>query len=377
MKKFMLIVAALGLTLCTESFAVSLPDSFNPWLREPATSTAVDMDEGEAAFLDAMKQGVLYFRNRSNYEVRDVFKRKLSEASAKGSIKAKLIESAHFNGPDAISAFRMVDQSNDPKLLYEVGKMMQLYYLLCLNVLDDNGSSSREEHDCYVQKYQEGRDNEATKILTQKHQDRFFGYILKSANMGYPPAQYEIAYLMMKGGDNLPLNAMELVGMRGTKSEDWLKKSANSGNPEAVLLLGSIQKEAQAKADEIAREAAFEKDHEDTKPKCVNVTFTGIAAAGDPKFIGQVLASSNIEDTLARNLISCQYQGGGYYGYLMGAGRRRVMATCNGVGYFKKKRAEIVDWSRAFYTIQTDLDFDTGRKPAELYIQRRDAKCIK
>lgn len=376
MKKFMLIVAVLGLTLSTESFAVSLPDSFNPWLKEPATSSAVDMDEGEVAFLDAMKQGLLYFRNRSNYEVRDVFKIKLSEASAKGSIKAQLIESAHFNGPGAISAFRMVGQSNDPKLLYEVGKMMQLYYLLCLNVLDDNGSS-KEEHACYVQKYQEGRDEKATEILTQKHQDRFFGYILKSATMGYPPAQYEIAYLMMKGGDSLPLNAMELEGMRGTKSEDWLKKSADSGNPEAILLLGSIQKEVQAKADEIAREAAFEKEHEDTKPKCVNVTFTGIAAAGNPNFIGQVLASSNIEDTIARNPINCRYWGRDYYGYLMGAGRRRVMATCNGVGYFKKKRAEIVDWSRAFYTIQTDLDFDTGRKPAELYIQRRNAKCIK
>lgn len=366
MKRILLISLAFSLSMSTQSFAVRLPDSFNPWLKAQETSTANVVDEGEVAFLDAMKQGVLYFRNRSNYEVRDLFKIKLSEASAKGSIKAQLIESAHFNGPGAISAFRMVDQSNDPKLLYEVGKMMQLYYLLCLNVLDDNGSS-KEEHACYVQKYQEGRDEKATEILTQKHQDRFFGYILKSATMGYPPAQYEIAYLMMKGGDSLPLNAMKLEGMRGTKSEDWLKKSAEAGNPEATLLLANIQKETQEEADKKTREAAIDKEHEDTKPKCMNIVFTGLASGGTPENIGVVLASKNQEDLMARNPLSCNLD------------RQHVFQNrdCRGVAYLRNHKGKIYSWNSSFYFIVTPIDFNGGRDDVYLWIRRKDARCAK
>lgn len=113
------------------------------------------------------------------------------------------------------------------------------------------------------------------------------------------------------------------------------------------------------------QDAAREKEREAAKPKCTNIRFTGVATP--PPYgpvISQVLASRDIEDTIARNPIQCRPNQFGN-------------SVCTGVAYFRGHKGRIVDWNRDFYIINTPLDFNTGRENIELAIRRQDATCIK
>lgn len=113
--------------------------------------------------------------------------------------------------------------------------------------------------------------------------------------------------------------------------------------------------------DELAEKAA----HEKIKPKCTNVRFTGVAAAGRERDIEDVLASRDIEDTLARNPIRCNFPGGG------------MMDMCDGVAYFENHKGRIVNWTKKSYLVMSPVDFNNGRKDIRLLVRRQDAKCAK
>lgn len=113
------------------------------------------------------------------------------------------------------------------------------------------------------------------------------------------------------------------------------------------------------------RDAAFEKEHLATTPKCSNIRFTGIAtpAPDGGSVIAQVFASHDIEDTIARNPIQCRANQFGN-------------SSCTGVAYLQKHKGRIENWDRDSYTIYTQLDFNTGRRGIELTVRRKDSACI-
>lgn len=140
----------------------------------------------------------------------------------------------------------------------------------------------------------------------------------------------------------------------------------DKNNEDARIRAQEIQEEQQRKylihkQEEAAREVA----HQAIKPKCTDILFTGVATPPPySRVIAQVLASSDIEDTLARNPIQCRSNQFGN-------------RECTGVDYFQNKKGTIVNWNKDFYIIDTPLDFNTGRANMELSIRRIDAVCIK
>lgn len=105
--------------------------------------------------------------------------------------------------------------------------------------------------------------------------------------------------------------------------------------------------------------------HEKIKPKCTNIRFTGVAAAGRERDIEDVLASHDIKDTLARNPIRCHFPGGG------------LMETCDGVAYFENHKGRIVNWTKKSYLVMSPVDFNDGRKDIRLLVHRKDSRCAK
>lgn len=160
----------------------------------------------------------------------------------------------------------------------------------------------------------------------------------------------------------------------------WAKKQAEKEAEELRPERERIEKERQVKAEEerertekeaqirkqqeALEDAARAKEKEATKPKCTNIRFTGVVAATYfSEYIDQVLASRDIEDTLARNPIQCH--GRNMFGDL----------NCTGVAYFKNHKGRITDWNKQFYFIDSPVDFNSGRKNIGLAIRRQDAVC--
>ncbi|HQS59625.1 MAG TPA: hypothetical protein PKZ37_14700 [Gallionellaceae bacterium] len=137
-------------------------------------------------------------------------------------------------------------------------------------------------------------------------------------------------------------------------------------NEEVRIRAQELQEEQQRKylinkQEEAVREAA----HQAIKPKCTDILFTGVATPPPyRRVIAQVLASNDIEDTLARNPIQCRSNQFGN-------------RECTGVDYFKNKKGKIINWDKDFYIIDTPLDFNTGRANIELSIRRIDAVCVR
>lgn len=108
-----------------------------------------------------------------------------------------------------------------------------------------------------------------------------------------------------------------------------------------------------------------EQERQATKPECANIRFTGVATSPFYRSaIAQVLASRDIEDTLARNPIRCD----GEYNIF---GKH----NCTGVAFFKNHKGRIINWDKSFYIVNTPLDFNIGRRNVELAIRRQDAVC--
>lgn len=140
--------------------------------------------------------------------------------------------------------------------------------------------------------------------------------------------------------------------------------AAVSGVTESNMTPPLSDAEIRAQKRKLADELR-EKEHQATKPKCTNIRFTGVATPPlYSRAIAQVLASNDIEDTIARNPIQCRPNQFGN-------------PECTGVAYFQNKKGKIVNWNKDFYVIDTPLDFNTGRANIELSIRRKDAVCAK
>lgn len=144
------------------------------------------------------------------------------------------------------------------------------------------------------------------------------------------------------------------------------RQKQQQDNEDARIRSQEIQEEQQRKyLIHKQEEAAREAEHQAIKPKCTDILFTGVATPPPySRVIAQVLASSDIEDTLARNPIQCRSNQFGN-------------RECTGVDYFQNKKGTIVNWSKDFYIIDTPLDFNTGRANIELSIRRIDAVCVR
>lgn len=362
------IAATFSLFMVPQCHAVSWE-----WPIDPIESEVAGDDiDGEASFREAMKGenkcGGWYDEKLCNQ-----YKEKMAEAIAKGNIKARLVRGTEG---DILNAFQTVDQSNDSKLIYEVGALMwRENHLACLNVIEENGVS-RVERKCHNEKN--------TISFEEKRIERRFGYILKAANMGYPPAQYAIGFILQQRYTRatvgqvgyLPANIMEQVEISGMQPLDWIKRAAEAGSKEAILLLSNIQKEEQKKTDKNENIAATKRAHDAIKPKCTKIRFTGVATAGPWELLETVLASKDIEDMLARNPIVCSSGGMGDM-YADSEGKVSVSPMrCRGFDYFKSKLGTIFNWSAKYLTITTDYDFSIGRRPIMMTIRRGDATCI-
>lgn len=363
------IAAIFNFFIAAQSHAVNWD-----WPVDPINSEVVGDDiDGAASFREAMKGenrcGGWYDEKLCNQ-----YKEKMAEAKAKGNIKARLVWGTD---EEILDAFQTVNQSNDSKLIYEVGALMWIgNHLGCLNVIEENGVS-RVEHYCHNEKN--------TISFEEKRVERSIGYILKAAKMGYPPAQYAIGFILRGRSERatvgqisyVPANIMEQVGISGMQPIDWIKKAAEAGSAEAVLLLSNIQKEEQEKADKEAKIATEMKLHKAIKPKCDKVHFTGVATPIQGWWIEKVLASKDIENTLARNPILCSFNSGGGDMYQNSKGGIiSTGMTCRGFGYFRKQRGELFNWDKDYLTVVTDIEFSTGRRSILLNVRRKDTTCI-
>lgn len=153
--------------------------------------------------------------------------------------------------------------------------------------------------------------------------------------------------------------------LSATTHADELLPAAVSGVVESNTVVPLNDAEIRAQKRKLADELR-EREHQATKPKCINIQFTGVATPllYGHAVIAQALSSNDIEDTLARNPIQCRSNQFGN-------------RECTGVAYFQNKKGRIVTWGSEFYIIDTTLDFDTGRRNIELTIRRKDAVCVK
>lgn len=132
----------------------------------------------------------------------------------------------------------------------------------------------------------------------------------------------------------------------------------------------------QIKADKkLAATIARKKEKEKIRPKCKSVYFTGYAAINS-NHLAQVHHSDTPDELMAYNPIICTKKAWG--GRLLRDGgivNRNSMINCKGIGYFTHKIGTVIDWSSDILKIQTEVDFNTGRRPLDLYIVRKDAQC--
>lgn len=155
---------------------------------------------------------------------------------------------------------------------------------------------------------------------------------------------------------------MALVLSVGARADE-LTAEANSAQDNVARYVAERQ---------AAREARERKRHA-IKPPCLNVRFTGVAVPilssfdNSPhvfsRMIERVLASPDIEDTIARNPIQCRHGGGVY--------------SCRGYAFFENHKGKIADWDEDTYWVDTAVDFNTGRKNMTLAILKKDAVCAK
>lgn len=165
--------------------------------------------------------------------------------------------------------------------------------------------------------------------------------------------------------------ALALVFSAGAQADDsgqfgtGLPPKFTYGTDESdKQFLDVIRQKAREESEKEERAAIEKNERESTKPKCAAIRFTGVAAATYfSEYIDQVLASRDIEDTLARNPIQCH--GRNMFGDL----------NCTGVAYFKNHKGRITDWNKKFYFIDSPVDFNSGRKNIGLAIRRQDAVC--
>jgi hypothetical protein len=375
-----LLALMASLLVGSEALADKLPEPFNPWSDVQADQS--NATEQDREFFDLISR---FLKNGSfpsdSMPARLKMGQALQVQAAKGDVRAKLVWLAQFspmdlkpppNGnPQIIEAFEKVDASQDMRLLYEVGKLMQLRYSLCVNLYEDSGIKVGDRR-CQV-----SYDSPKTAFLQKRLYERMIGYFLKSAQMGYPPAQYEVGYLLSENAVYKYGSSLDLLVAAEKSSKDWLAMSAGAGNVQAKNLLDQITQEegknqalfAAKEKERLEQEAVSAK----TKPKCENIVFTGIAA-NFREDIATTNKSKDIADILSAHPLVCETVSGGrnFNGAIMEPYSR---TKCKGVALLKNHRAKIIDWTPDMYYVSTEVDFDTGRMPLALWINRSSARC--
>ena len=111
--------------------------------------------------------------------------------------------------------------------------------------------------------------------------------------------------------------------------------------------------------DQQHRRQQAQADHERTNPHCSTVVVNGVVSAGSVYQLEHALQSAEIEDTIARNPITC----GGPSG-------------CYGVAHLEGRKARIIDWDPNYYILSAPIDFTIGRRDINVYVRRSDTQCV-
>lgn len=340
----------LASALLGQAYAVTVPEAKNPWL----TTSANAADDPFAALMSEFPaQGSLPYEpvERERRIASD-----MEQISNQGDLRARLVffgKFAHFerNKNEILDVFDKIDNLKDPKLLYEIAKIMQLRQSGCVTVGEKNGVKYAELN-CSDPS---GNSTKSAQLHNELN-DRYIGYFYESALFGYAPAQYELALILLRKSE-IPNNNPPATSLGGKSTLAWL--AAANSLPEANSLLTKITDEDRTKKQQEKNEIAMKAENAAIKPACEFVRFTGIASAATPQLIEQALASEDIEDTLARNPIQCD----------------RMM--CYGITNLKNHKGRIVNWNERYLTVAAPIDFNTGRRDILLVIRRGDAVCQK
>ena len=329
----------------TPAYSASIPSPKNPWRGEPRD------DQFHLLMSEFPEAGSLPLEpmERSNR-----IASRLVGLANDGDLRARLVFLGGFSNSNSfdkqvIELFDVLDNSQDASLLYDVAKIMQLRQSLCLTVSEED-TASRVERRCSA-----SYDDAETERLTSQFNGRYIDYFLRSAELGKPEAKYELALILLRKPSEIPFNKNNSTTTLGGKSsKEWLEL-ASEGSPDARELLAKIVEENQAEEQKDAQEKLRLAEHQRNKPGCDYVRFTGVASAAAPQLIQKVLASSDIEDTLARNPIRCDRM------------------SCYGVAYLSNHPGRILNWSKEYLTVATPIDFDIGRRDIVLTIRREDS----
>lgn len=133
----------------------------------------------------------------------------------------------------------------------------------------------------------------------------------------------------------------------------------------------------QAMVDEIFQKErdAQNRISEKTKPTCREIKFTGIGAFF-PEDLNTVNKSKNKAELLDEYPMVCNTVSGGrnYNGAILNPWSR---TQCKGIGFFQNQRGFIQSWTSDAYYVASDVNFNTGRMPVALWINRTSATCVK
>lgn len=341
-------VSCLLLTLVTtQTYSASIPSPKNPWRGEPRN------DGFHLLMSEFPETGSLPLEPMERSER---IASRLVGLANDGDLRARLVFLGRFSSSNSfdkqvIELFDVLDNSQDASLLYDVAKIMQLRQSLCLTV-SEGDMASKVERRCSA-----SYDSAETERLVSQFNNRYIGYFLRSAELGKPEAQYELALILLRKPSEISYNKdYSVTALGGKSSREWLELASGSSS-DARELLAKIEEESQAKEQKDAREQLRLAEHQRNKPGCDYVRFTGVASAAAPQLIHKALASGDIEDTLARNPIRCDRM------------------SCYGVAYLSNHPGRVLNWSKEYLTVATPIDFDVGRRDIVLTIRREDSVC--
>ena len=162
--------------------------------------------------------------------------------------------------------------------------------------------------------------------------------------------------------------------------EKWFSETLKAlpitkrSSPEGSVIAAKYQ--ALLDEDSQREREAINSSREKIKPSCTSIRFTGIAAVY-PEDLATVNRSNDKDDLLSAHPMYCQKQT--YGGRVVNGAviNPKSMTRCKGIGYFKNHKAEVMDWNDKSYYISTNVDFDTGRMPMAIWINKSDAVCSK
>lgn len=115
---------------------------------------------------------------------------------------------------------------------------------------------------------------------------------------------------------------------------------------------------------------------EKTNPNCEYITFTGVATVY-PEDLVSLNKIKDKKDAISAYPLVCETKSGGTQLRDGGVLNPYSFTKCKGFSYFEKKKAKIVRWTADSYVVATNVDFNTGRMPLTMFINRQGAVCSK